>query len=564
MTHQIEQKNSTLKFLQTLLFPLAFLFIIFILAEYFYHFIFPYSTIITNFALLFFVILNLYKIILFEADLDFLKKNFIDILAIVISILFHRQIIIFQFFIILRQAFILIDIIVTSEPALSLFARFKNHPAKMILLSFATVIIFGAIFLSLPMAASSGRSIGFTNAIFTSTSATCVTGLVVVDTGSVFSHFGKLIILLLLQIGGLGIMTFSTALILLFGKRMSAGGESLMHGIIDDVIHKNLNKLVRTILFTTLTFELIGAALLFIRFHTEFVSIKTALWYSLFHSVSAFCNAGFSFYADSFVRFRGNLIINFTIMGLIIAGGIGFSVLMDIKRIITHKKPLRFLTLHSKIVLTVTFFLIITGALLIFLFEYSQNFSRMPIRQGLLASLFQSVTARTAGFNTMDIGKISYATGLWLMVLMFIGASPGSTGGGVKTTTFALMILSVISIIKGRDEVEVYKSSISQRVIKKVMALIAISVGILIGAILILCITETDAKFIKILFEAFSAFGTVGLSMGLTSKLTIVGKFSIIILMYLGRVGPLTIAFALGEKKFKSSYRYTEGQIAIG
>ncbi len=563
MTNQKIEKPGLL-ILEYLLFPLSILFIIFLLSQYIFHSQIPHSNNITFIVLAYFIILNLVKIIYYKADFKYLKRISFDILAIIIAILFHKQLVVFQFFIILRQSFIVIDKVVSSQPAQTLFSRFRNHPAKMILISFATIILLGTVFLSLPIASSSGKSIGIVNATFTATSATCVTGLTVADTGTAFSLFGKIVILLLLQIGGLGIMTFSTALIMLFGKRMSLGGQSLMQGVLDNTIQQNMTKLIKAIFLTTITFELIGAILLFSRFQAEFSSIKTALWYSVFHAVSGFCNAGFSFYSDSFSRFQGDIIFNFTIIGLIICGGIGFSVLVDLKNIIKNKKPLKFLSLHSKVVISVTLFLIIIGTILTFGFEYSNMFSQMPIRKGILASLFQSVTTRTAGFNTIDISKINYATALWMMVLMFIGASPGSTGGGIKTTTFALMILSVISIIRGRDDVEVYKNSISQKVTKKVIALIAISISILITMILILCISEAGARFVEILFEAFSAFGTVGLSMGLTSKLTIIGRLSIIILMYLGRVGPLTIAFALGEKKLKSSYHYPRGQIAIG
>jgi trk system potassium uptake protein TrkH len=557
------QQSPLGKILEFLLFPAAIVFLLLIFYQYILHISHPIFNQIPKLVLYYFLVLNVIKIAYHRGDLDYIKRITIDLTAVVVAFLFARHLIIFQSYIVLRQVVLFIDKIITSQPAVTLFSRFRNHPAKVILISFAFVILLGTSFLSLPIASSTGESIGLINAGFTATSATCVTGLIVLNTGTDFSLFGKIVIFLLMQIGGLGIMTFSTMLIMLLGRELSLGPQSLMQGVLGEAGQENMTKLIKAILITTFSFEIIGAALLFTKFHTVIPDIKTAVGYSIFHSVSAFCNAGFCLYSDSFIRFQGSWLVNIVMVSLIICGGIGFAVLLDIKNNLFKRKTVRNFSLHSKIVISVTIFLIVAGAILIFIFEYNNIFQKLPLKNGFLASIFQSVTTRTAGFNTINIGQIGYATALLMIVLMFIGASPGSTGGGVKTTTFAILILSVLSIIKGRDDVEVFHRTISQKTTKKVMALVAIALSILTVLILVLCRVE-NAPFEKIIFEAFSAFGTVGLSMGITPNLTSIGKVAIILLMYLGRVGPLTIAFALGEKKRKVHYHYTEEEIAIG
>ncbi|MBC8527708.1 MAG: hypothetical protein H8D22_12805 [Candidatus Cloacimonetes bacterium] len=561
------QKNYW-KYLEFLMFPIAIILTFFIISQYYQPSNILVFNQITKIFIFYFAILNIIKIAHYKGDFNYIKKVLIDLIAVVVSFIFLKHLIVFQAYIILRQVVHLLDKIISTQPAITMFSKFKNHPAKVILISFAFTILIGTTFLSLPIASATGESIGLLKAGFTATSATCVTGLTVLDTGTDFSHFGKIIILLLLQIGGLGIMTFSTILIMLFSKRISPVNQSLLQGVMGEATPENLFKLIKAVVFTTLSFEIFGALLLFLKFHThQYFSHFTTLQiigHSIFHSISAFCNAGFCLYPDSFTKFQGDWFVCIIMMSLIIIGGIGFAVLIDIKTKLFKKKSFKFLSLHSKIVIIFTLFLIVSGAILIFLFEYQNQFQNLPLKNGLLASIFQSVTTRTAGFNTMNITNISFATALWIIVLMFIGASPGSTGGGVKTTTFAILILSVWSIIKGRNDVEIFNRSISQRVTKKVMALLAISMSILIILILVLLLSEKEAAFEKIIFEAFSAFGTVGLSMGITADLTSIGKIVIILLMYLGRVGPLTIAFALGEKKIHIHYHYTEENIAIG
>ncbi|MBL7108224.1 MAG: potassium transporter Trk [Candidatus Cloacimonetes bacterium] len=561
MTSQDRTNREIIPYLEFILFPIAIIFGFLIYYQYYGEFPLKIITKISKIVLYYFSILTIIKIAYNEGNLQYIKKISIDLIAIIVSFLFFQNLFIFQFYIVLRQIIILIGKIFSSQPAATLFSRFRNHPAKVILISFASIILIGTAFLSLPISSANGDSIGIANASFTATSATCVTGLIVLDTGSDFSLFGKIVILILMQIGGLGIMTFSTMLFILLGKQIGLGQRSLMEGVLAS--SENMLKLIKTILITTFSFEFLGALFLFFKFRTILPTIKSAIGYSIFHSISGFCNAGFCLYSDSLTKFQGNWLVNIVMLSLIICGGIGFAVLLDTKNVIFRKKRLKNLSLHSKIVLTFTIFLIVVSAIFIFIFEYNNFFHKLPLKDGILASIFQSVTTRTAGFNTINIGEIGSATALLMIVLMFIGASPGSTGGGLKTTTFAILVLSVWSIIRGRDDVEIFHRTIPQKVTRKIMALAAISLTILISLILVLCLSE-NAPFKHIIFEAFSAFGTVGLSMGLTPNLTGIGKIAVILLMYLGRVGPLTIAFALGERRKKVRYRYTEEDIAIG
>ncbi|MCD6329719.1 MAG: potassium transporter Trk, partial [Candidatus Cloacimonetes bacterium] len=524
----------------------------------------------TKIFLFYFACLNILKIYYNRGSFTYIKKIFFDLCAVVVSFIFYNDLIVFQVYIVLRQIIILIDMLASTKSAVNLFSRFRNHPSKVILLSFGLIILLGTTFLSLPLASSNGESIGPINAGFTATSATCVTGLIVLDTGTDFSPFGHAIILILMQIGGLGIMTFSTALIMLFGKQIGLQGQSLLQGVLGEANKASMMKLLRAILITTFTFELIGAMVLFLKFRplAHFVPLSNfdLLGHCMFHSVSAFCNAGFCLYPDSFMRFQGSWSVNLVITSLIIAGGIGFTVLLDVYNNIIRRRHIRFLSLHSKIVIVTTIALIVIGSILIFAFEYNNQLNQLPMKNSILASTFQSVTTRTAGFNTLDISKMSFASVILMIVFMFIGASPGSTGGGIKTTSFAILILSVWSIIRHREDVEVFNCSVSSENTKKVMSLITISGTILVTLILVLCVSEANRgfNFEQIVFEAFSAFGTVGLSMGITPHLTSIGKLAIIALMYLGRVGPLTIAFALSEKKLSVHYHYPDENIAIG
>lgn len=564
------RKEEYWRFFELLMFPVAIVIAFFVIYQQFHPRYIPLFNQYTRILLLYFAFLNILKIFYNRGSFAYIKKIFFDLCAVVVSFIFYKDIIVFQVYIILRQIVILVDMLASTKSAVNLFSRFRNHPSKVILLSFALIILIGATFLSLPLASSNGKSIGLINATFTATSATCVTGLIILDTGTDFSPFGHMIILILMQVGGLGIMTFSTTLIMLFGKQISLQGQSLLQGVLGEANKESMIKLLRSIVVTTFIFELVGAMVLFLKFRPieQFTPISnmTLLGHCMFHSVSAFCNAGFCLYPDSFMSFQGSWTVNLVIIALIIFGGIGFTVMLDIYNNVIKKRHIRFLSLHSKVVIVTTVALIIIGSVLIFAFEYNNQLNQLPMKNSILASTFQSVTTRTAGFNTLDISKMSFASVILMVVFMFIGASPGSTGGGIKTTSFAILVLSVWSIIRRREDVEVFHRSISSENTKKVMSLISISVTILVTFTLVLCLSEASRgfNFEQILFEAFSAFGTVGLSMGITPHLTSIGKLAIIALMYLGRVGPLTIAFALSEKKISVHYHYPDENIAIG
>lgn len=438
-----------------------------------------------------------------------------------------------------------------------------NNPAISLMSSFLLVIIIGAFLLMLPIATTSNHTMNFINAIFTSTSATCVTGLIVEDTGSYFSLFGQIVILILIQIGGLGIMTISTAFALIFGQKLTAKMESVMQNVMGESNRLNLFQLLKYVVGITFLLETIGSFFLYLTFRHIYPNSLKAIYYSVFHSVSAFCNAGFALFPDSLESFTYNFNINAVITGLIIFGGLGFVVIMDLKRNIFRKGGIKRLSLHSKIVLTATILLTAFGLIGFFFSEYNNTMRGMSFGNRLMTSYFQSVTCRTAGFNTISQTNLSYSSILLSVLLMFVGASPGSTGGGIKTTTFAIMFLAIVSIITGKGNVSAFKRKISVHGIKEAVSLIGISIGFLMLLLFALFMVN-DGSFQEITFEAFSAFGTVGLSMGFTSSLGLAGKIIIILLMYLGRIGPLTILYALAQRAVKKRVNYLEENISIG
>jgi trk system potassium uptake protein TrkH len=357
-------------------------------------------------------------------------------------------------------------------------------------------------------------------------------------------------------------MTISTAFALIMGRRLTLKLENLMQSVMGESERLNVFQLLKNIVIVTVLIEGVGAILLFPVFARD-MSSSLAMYHAVFHSVSAFCNAGFSLFSDSLVSFVDNPLINFTISSLIILGGIGFAVLIDLYRYVMHVDKVRKLTLHSKIVLTVSAALLVIGFVSIYISEYHSVMQGFSINRRILSSWFQSASARTAGFNTVDIGAMAPASLLVLMVLMFIGASPGSTGGGIKTTTFAVLALSVISMLKGRRELSLFNRRISLSNFREATGLITLAAGIVFFVVFLLFLFEQQA-FDKLMFEAISAFGTVGLSTGITGRLTHVGKMLITILMYIGRIGPLTLIYALSMRKRQPKLNYAEEKIAIG
>lgn len=438
-------------------------------------------------------------------------------------------------------------------------------PVQVLALGFAVLIIVGAVLLTLPVSSASGKSTPFLSSLFTSTSAVCVTGLVVVDTATHWSTFGQVVILILIQAGGLGFMSFATLLALLLGKKITLKERLVMQEALNSFSIQGLVNLAKYALVATFSIEAIGAVLLSIKFIPVYGASK-GIYYGIFHAISAYCNAGFDLMGNyqSLVPFQESIIVNVTVMLLIIIGGIGFVVQSDIFKHRSFKK----LSLHSKVVLTTTGILILSGAILFFIFENSNPNTIGPLsaKGKVLSSFFASVTPRTAGFNTIDTTQMSLASKFVTIILMFVGASPGSTGGGIKTSTFAILVLTVIAIIRGREDTEVHGRRIPRDIIYRAFSIAAIGLTLILVDVLILSITESGASLTDIMYETTSAFGTVGLSLGFTPKLTDIGRIVILLTMYIGRVGPLTLAFALAQKRLRnnSQIKYPEEKILIG
>jgi len=443
------------------------------------------------------------------------------------------------------------------------------EPAQVMVIGFGVVILFGGLILNLPIAAKSGKSVGLLNALFTSTSAVCVTGLIVVDTSTYWNEFGQLVIISLIQIGGLGFMTMATMFSLLTGKKINLRERLLIQESLNQRDLSGLVKLTRYIIMMTFAIEGTGALLLSMVFIPKLGLIK-GIWYSIFHSISAFCNAGFDLMGpisgeySSLMYYVDNSLINLVICGLIILGGIGFPVLLDV---INNKKYSK-LNVHSKIVINTTAILIAIGFLFIFIVEFNNKGSLggLNMKEKLLSSLFQSVTLRTAGYSTIDLTLLKESTLFLMIILMLIGASPASTGGGLKTTTVATLFLTVKSFILGKEDIEVYQRRISSTTVRKSLGIFFIGVFVALFGTLMLTIVSPGFSLLESAFEVVSAFATVGLSLGGSPTLTAFGKIIIMILMFSGRVGSLTIFIALlsRSKKIKSKVRYAEGKIIVG
>lgn len=436
--------------------------------------------------------------------------------------------------------------------------------ARLFALGFALIILLGAVLLCLPVSNKSGSSIPFINALFTSCSATCVTGLVVYDTWSQFTVFGQVVIILLIQIGGLGFMTFAILLSMVAGRRISLAqrinlSEAIGAGRLGGVV-----KLARRILFGTLIIEGTGAVLLFLRFRTLFPT-GTAIWYGVFHSISAFCNAGFDLMGvvkpgSSITYFVSDPTVSLTIASLILLGGLGFIVWDDVLNSHFRFKRMR---LHTKIVLVFSLAIVVIPTLLFMYTERNGVYAGMSTGGRILAALFSAVTPRTAGFNTVDIAAMSEAGILMTVLLMIIGAGSGSTGGGVKISTFAVQLLSVFSYMKGREDVNIMERRIDHSLCRRAFCSVLLYIGLgLLASYVIAAVQALPLK--NIMFECFSALGTVGLSTGITSQLENLPKVIIIILMYAGRVGSVTVFMAVTDFKNVADARYPEEDIVIG
>ncbi|MBB6670961.1 Trk family potassium uptake protein [Cohnella nanjingensis] len=420
----------------------------------------------------------------------------------------------------------------------------------------------GAQILSLPIASATGERTPFIDALFTATSATCVTGLVTVDTGTHYSTFGQIVILLLIQIGGLGFMTMATLFAFFLKRRISLKERLILQEALNQSDMEGIIRLVRKVVLYALTIEGVGALLFTIRFLFD-MRPGRAVYAGIFHAISFFNNAGFDIMGEfrSLTDYVDDPLVNIVTMLLIVTGGLGFVVLSDLTDLGKRKR----LSLHTKVVLSMSGFLILFGAVVIFLFEYSNpgTMKQLPLGTKILSAFLQSVSPRTAGVNTLDLASLRQATQFFIVILMFIGASPGSTGGGIKTTTFAALLGAVWAMIRGREDVVMFRYRLAQERVNKALTLTLLALALVITATMILSTTE-DHHFLMILFEVTSAFGTVGLTMGLTTQLTLTGKIIIILMMYIGRLGPLTLGYALSPKQERALYRQAEGKIIIG
>ena len=425
----------------------------------------------------------------------------------------------------------------------------KITPAQIIALGFIVVIFVGAIILMLPISENEGVKVSFIDALFTSTSAVCVTGLIAIDTADTFNAFGCTVVALLIQIGGLGVTSIGVGIIIIVGRRVGFKQRTLVKEAWNLGSFKGIVKLVRAVLIMTLCFELLGAILSFLVFRQDYSTLD-AIGISVFHSVAAFNNSGFDLLGNfrSLIPYQNNVLLNFTTIGLIIFGGLGFLVILDIMKSRSFKK----LALHSKVVITTTVILLVVGTLLL---KFTEDITWM-------GALFYSTSARTAGFNTYQIGGFTNAGLLVLTILMFIGASPGSTGGGIKTSTLFVIIQAIKSIVTNQH-CESFKRTIPYDVIIKSFIVMILSLSLVLVGTFILCVLEPEYSLIQNLFEITSAFGTVGLSTGITPDLSTGSKSLLILIMYIGRLGPLTIATLWFDRE-KSSIHYSEEIVTIG
>lgn len=440
----------------------------------------------------------------------------------------------------------------------------KMTATRTIAVGFLAIILIGTLLLMLPVSSADGKAKDFLSALFTATSATCVTGLVVVDTYAGWSVLGKVILLVLIQVGGLGFMTIGVFVAVLMKRNIGLKERGILQESMNTLQIGGIVRLVKKITIGTFLVEGIGAILLSIRFIPR-LGWAEGICNGIFHSISAFCNAGFDLMGkeeeySSLVAFSGDYLVNITVMLLIVIGGIGFLVWDDLQ-----KKKFRFkeYRLHTKIVLTVTISLIFGGALLIYLLEKDGLMADMGAGESILASLFASVTARTAGFNTIDIGKMSSGSKLVTIVLMFIGGSPGSTAGGVKTTTVAVMLIFVWANLRGSHGSNVFGRRLEEGEIRKASIVVTINLLLAVGAAITLCALQ-NLPTEDILLEVFSAIGTVGMSSGITRDLTSVSRVVIILLMYCGRIGSMTFALSFTERKKVAPVQLPAEKIIIG
>jgi len=569
-----------------------------------------------------FVLDRFVRVLLARRRGDFLRENWVDFLlmflaAAAVAISFRWQIVSAgALYVVITQAYILAVLILRAVSVNLSFAGSGIHPSWLLLGSFAFLILAGSGLLMLPAATPPDRLINYHDALFTATSGTCVTGLIVRDTGSDFTPFGQAVILVLIQCGGLGIMLFGTVTAMLVGKGLSLRTSNAMGQMLATERIGEIGRVVKFVIATTFTLEAVGAAMLFGMFASACgpgggpAPTATAVWHSAFHSISSFCNAGFALYGRNMAEgvaagWQRPLRDHWQIMGvmapLIVLGGLGFPVLQDCARYIRRlsggfirrlrgmpqsrgKSPRARLSLHSKVVLTTSAALVVLGAAALLLVEQpnrpdarlgahpifdprktaASDWARMPMARRAREALFHSITARTAGFNTVAMTELSNAGKLSLAGLMIIGGSPASTAGGMKTMTFALLVLTAYGIVRRRRELEVFHRSIPLELLRKAVTVAVLYLALVAAVTVLLSVALDKENFIDVLFEACSACGTVGLTTGVTSRLTVFAKYVIIAGMFVGRLGPLTLLVALTSRIRHVEYAYPTENVIIG
>jgi trk system potassium uptake protein TrkH len=474
--------------------------------------------------------------------------------------------------IILRNAFLVMKIFGRFQKFSKFMENFTLHPAQSILLSFLFLILTGTLVLMMGFTTVDGKGLSFINGLFTSTSAVCVTGLIVVDTAVHFTVWGQLVILVLIQIGGLGIMILSFFAIYALRRTISLEDKLLLSYMLSEDDMSGLTKTLRTIILITFSIELTGAIILFSGFLPRFGFTPHNALLSVFHSISAFCNAGFSLFSDSLESFRTNPVVVVTVALLIILGGLSFAVITNVSAVLARRlrrnktgltPPRLGFTLNTKLILKYTLILIAAGLVIFYFIEHANTMKNYGLGDQYLSAFFQSVTLRTAGFNTVPFGALQPGTYLFMIVFMFIGAGSGGTAGGIKINSVVVIGAYLRSFLRGEKHARLGNYSVSpDRVGRSIIILLFGLFSVLIGTFL-LSLTE-HAPFVSLFFEATSAFGTVGLSAGVTAGLSIVGKIILIVLMYLGRLGPLTILSAASRKTPRVRIDYPMGDVSIG
>ncbi|HPN38895.1 MAG TPA: potassium transporter TrkG [Melioribacteraceae bacterium] len=544
--------------------------------------IFLHDAVIFVFVL--FIFYNIVLLVLTNKKKDFLlshKFEFAFILLIIVEALlsvFDKSLLknlgialkfkdIAYLYIIVAQVFIVSGLILGGLRYNNKILQSKIDPSRLFVLSFLATILLGALLLMLPAATTSGSN-NFIDALFTSTSAVCVTGLITVDTATYYTPFGQIIIMILFQVGGLGLMTFTTFFALFLSGGLGIKERIVLHDLLEEDNIGKITKIIGYLTLITFVIETVGAVTLFISIKDKVPNITEAIFISVFHSISAFCNAGFSLFSNNLmdVLVVKNYVFTTTIAFLIILGGIGFGTIMNVFNIeswqIRTKKIRTKFSLQTRIVVITTIVLIVVGTIATYTLEYDNTLKNMTTFEKIHASFFQSVTTRTAGYNTIDFTKISTATTIFYCILMFIGASPGGTGGGIKTTTFALIIFGSLAILRNAKSVTYKNRTIPKETLLRGLIKSFFSISIITLGILGLAITD-DKSLRDISFEVFSAFGTVGLSRGITGSLSDAGKSILILMMFIGRVGPLAFLFAILKIKEAPSYDLPEENISI-